>query len=85
LKGFELGADKHFERQHNGESVMTDQAIDDVLVATFPASDPPAWTPGIARPAPLVSHRHALSRLRREERRRKRRPVAGGSRHGDYR
>ena len=27
-------------------------AIDDVLAATFPASDPPAWSPGIARPAP---------------------------------
>jgi hypothetical protein len=31
---------------------MTAQAIDDVLAGTFPASDPPAWTPGIARPAP---------------------------------
>jgi hypothetical protein len=31
---------------------MTAQAIDDTLAATFPASDPPAWTPGIARPAP---------------------------------
>ena len=31
---------------------MTAQAIDDVLAGTFPASDPPSWTPGIARPAP---------------------------------
>jgi hypothetical protein len=31
---------------------MTTQAIDDVLAGTFPASDPPAWTPGIARLAP---------------------------------
>ncbi len=31
---------------------MTAQAIDDVLAGTFPASDPPAWTPGVARPAP---------------------------------
>ena len=33
---------------------MTAQAIDDVLAGTFPASDPPAWTPGIARPAPEI-------------------------------
>jgi len=31
---------------------MTAQAIDDVLAGTFPASDPPAWTSGIARLAP---------------------------------
>ena len=28
---------------------LTAQAIDDVLAGTFPASDPPAWTQGIAR------------------------------------
>ena len=32
----------------------TAQAIDDVLAGTFPASDPPAWTPGMARPAPDI-------------------------------
>ena len=26
--------------------------IDDVLADSFPASDPPSWTPGMARPAP---------------------------------
>ena len=36
---------------------MTAQAIDDVLVGTFPASDPPAWTGGIARPAPAIPAR----------------------------
>jgi hypothetical protein len=36
---------------------MTAQAIDDVLAGTFPASDPPAWNPGIARPAPAVPSR----------------------------
>jgi hypothetical protein len=28
------------------------QAIDDVLLGTFPASDPPSWSPVMARPAP---------------------------------
>ena len=31
---------------------LTAQAIDDVLAGTFPASDPPSWSPGMARPAP---------------------------------
>jgi hypothetical protein len=33
---------------------LTAQAIDDVLAGTFPASDPPPWTAGIARPAPEI-------------------------------
>jgi hypothetical protein len=28
------------------------QAIEDVLLGTFPASDPPSWSPVMARPAP---------------------------------
>jgi hypothetical protein len=31
---------------------LTSCDIDDALADTFPASDPPAWTPGIARPIP---------------------------------
>ncbi len=31
---------------------LTAQAIDDVLAGSFPASDPPAWTPGMARLGP---------------------------------
>jgi hypothetical protein len=34
---------------------LTDEDIDDVLAGTFPASDPPAWTPGITRPAPALA------------------------------
>jgi hypothetical protein len=30
--------------------------MDDVLADSFPASDPPSWTPGIARPAPMTAH-----------------------------
>ena len=38
-------------------SNLTAQAIDDVLADTFPASDPPPWTSGIARPAPETARR----------------------------
>ena len=33
---------------------LTNDDIDDVLADTFPASDPPAWTPGVVRPMPEI-------------------------------
>lgn len=41
-------------------TTLTSQEIDDVLAGSFPASDPPAWTPGIARPAPADTARAAV-------------------------
>jgi hypothetical protein len=38
-------------------------AIDDALAASFPASDPPAWNPGVARPIPVGTSDEAAERL----------------------
>jgi hypothetical protein len=39
-------------------------AIDDALTASFPASDPPAWNPGMARLTPAAASRHRADDVR---------------------
>lgn len=36
------------------QRLAAERAIDDVLKGSFPASDPPSWNPGVARPDPSV-------------------------------
>ena len=42
---------------HRGarQRLAVERRIDDVLADSFPASDPPSWNPGVARPDPVVS------------------------------
>jgi hypothetical protein len=41
---------KEFDAQPG--RLVRERAVDDVLSASFPASDPPSWNPGTARPDP---------------------------------
>jgi hypothetical protein len=34
--------------------LAAEQALDEVLAESFPASDPPSWNPGIVRPGPAA-------------------------------
>jgi hypothetical protein len=36
------------------QRLAAERAIDDVLKGSFPASDPPSWNPGVARPDPPI-------------------------------
>lgn len=42
------------DRSKPRKSLATERAIDDVLADSFPASDPPSWNSGVARPDPVV-------------------------------
>ena len=46
---------------------QSELAIDDALAGSFPASDPPAWNPGMARPIPVVTFRNDAEDIRPSE------------------
>jgi hypothetical protein len=43
------------ESSERGRRLAAEQALDDVLADSFPASDPPSWNPGIALLNPAAS------------------------------
>src|SRR5688572_22944563 len=52
-----MATDERVAVRHQQQS---EPAIDDALAASFPASDPPAWNPGTARPIPAEINRAFL-------------------------
>jgi hypothetical protein len=55
----DVRADEHVAVRDDRQREL---AVDDALEASFPASDPPAWNPGVARPVPVETPRHPLMR-----------------------
>jgi hypothetical protein len=53
IVGVERSVDETADRQ--ARLAAAERAMDEVLADSFPASDPPSWTPGIIRPRPARS------------------------------
>ena len=51
MVGVDMFADESSER---GSRLAAEEALDQVLADSFPASDPPSWNPGIALVNPAV-------------------------------
>jgi hypothetical protein len=70
-----LPPDARIGVRHERQSEL---AIDDVLAGSFPASDPPAWNPGMARPVPVHTSRDDANDIRPSTAREETAPGAAG-------
>jgi len=67
LNGSDAPSSRHLptdERVAIRRERRSDLAIDDAPAGSFPASDPPAWNPGMARPIPVDTSRSRANDIR---------------------